>query len=246
MRNLASILFAAALAVVMTPPVYLPGQVIIRPPSGGGGAPVFLVDEDFEGTGIPSGWTESGTVTWDKAAPDDFGGVGKIAELDASENAYVSFAGQSEVWAAGKFRADVGAISGSEYTYVNLRGGSTTGIAWKIGASPNNIVVAGNGANLTTSSTFTVTTSELYYWLLRYTALGTCEIYFSIASAFTSSGFPSIATDTSTQFSYSFTDTNNLSITNLRFTTNLYSNGHQFDDIYVSTSAMTDPWGEGP
>lgn len=71
-------------------------QFIINPYAFGGAGPTYLVSEDFEGTGVPSGWTDTGSNNWDySTSPAPLVGS---QSLQNSADCYVDFTGQSAVW----------------------------------------------------------------------------------------------------------------------------------------------------
>lgn len=240
MKTFDASLFAAALAVLLTPPFLLPtqGQFVIDPYRFAAAGPSYIVDEDFEGTGIPSGWTNQAlTPNYDATFQVSFSGGGEYVDIDGSAQSRVDFSGQSEVWAAGRLFVDTSGLPASLTSYVGLRDSSgQPGVVLRLSTSA--AAIFGNGSDQTTSSTFTPATGTNYYWILHYTGNGTCELKIS-----TTTSFGTVPTDSATQFSASFTDTNNYTISRLDFRGHgVNSNTHFFDDVFVDDEEITNPW----
>src|SRR5690349_16020032 len=83
--------------------------------SGGGGGGSFFVDEGFEGSGIPSGWTNNAvnlTPDYDySTAPAPLDGSQSLNTTGSggASEAKVSFTAQSEIWG----RVHVNSTSGT-------------------------------------------------------------------------------------------------------------------------------------
>jgi hypothetical protein len=91
-----------------------------------GGAPAYLVNEDCEGTGTPSGWTDTGTVAWDEATVVLAGSqsLKLVGEAAQPRSTYTAGSTYPEVWVRFKFRkADV---TSSIVRILQLKNASTT------------------------------------------------------------------------------------------------------------------------
>lgn len=243
MRTLAATLFAAALAVVLTPPFLLPtadGAWIIRKVSAGG-ASYIVNGEGFEETGQPTAntWSvTSGTINWDSTAHASLSG--EAMRLDATgEDVEVALGSGGTFWAAGKFEWDsTGVVVTTSFTA--LRDASNTAGVILVGSSTGDRAACFlNGSTVDTASTFAFVDNTVYYFWLRYEPNGTSGVYIS-----TSSTRPTAPADTSTSYAHEGTDTANLTITkwNFRSYASTSSTSYFVDDIYADDAEIGTPW----
>lgn len=73
---------------------------IMRTLGAGGAPPSYLIEEDCEGTGTPSGWTDSGTIDWDDTtAPAPLEGAQSFHNVTTTSYSYFTLGGDvTEVW----------------------------------------------------------------------------------------------------------------------------------------------------
>lgn len=238
MKVAAAILYAIALVAALTIAPYAEGKWIIRKVSA---APTYLIDEDFEETGTPTvgGWTATGSPEYDNASHSTL--TGEALELDSGDQTYASYTANSTVWAATKIELASSAIPSSAVSYFAIRsssGGALVILRIGVGGS-GKVALFCAGVDGTASSTFTISGATLYYVWLKYVDGGTCELYVS-----TTPTKPAMSTDSATQFSTSATDDNSGDAARVDFRGGAYLNGVYYDEVFVSTSELTNPWGD--
>jgi hypothetical protein len=87
-----------------------------------GGGQVFLINEDAEGTGTPSGWTDSGAnVDWDYSTSALSGS--ESLRITTSENTYYDLgSGYSELWSYFMVNLDDTAVAGYFFEFQTSAG----------------------------------------------------------------------------------------------------------------------------
>ena len=96
------------LSLILCAAICSPQQILIlKKKAGGGDPPAYLVDEDCEGSGTPSGWTNTGSPDWDEATVVLAGSQSlEMASAATAPRAhYDTGSAYSEVWLRFKFRA---------------------------------------------------------------------------------------------------------------------------------------------
>lgn len=135
-------------------------------------AVAYLLTEDFEGTGIPSGWTATGTVNWaDSSAPiagsksfsETWGGGLGLYALGASQTTICSFFAYKP------------SATGTIYVFTN---NSTTTLRLTHGSDGSGIFQDTEGGFSYTSAGTVPLNAVTYLWFER-TASGTCIVYAS-------------------------------------------------------------------
>lgn len=148
-------------------------------PEGGGGGQVFLVSEDFEGTGTPGGWTTSGTVDFDYTT-SPISGSQSWYGATTSDYAYTTYTAAGEVWVRVRFRPDSLAAN---YDLLTLRDSSGSTIVARINIRTTGGFRVYQGAAFAATASGLVTAGQNCYLWLRYvpgTATdGISELYFS-------------------------------------------------------------------
>lgn len=151
------------------------------PPS----ATSYLVDENCEGTGTPSGWTNTGAIDWDSTTnpPQGFqsvtyGGAGTF------QSAYIAFTPQTTVYAYCLLRR-ISASSATNASVFSLRSeDGTTGRA-SMGqnySSPNTqfkIATDGTWGSASSVVQHESTNATVWHVWIKYVASGTCELAMS-------------------------------------------------------------------
>lgn len=205
-----------------------------------GGGATYLVQEDFEETGIPSAntWSVvSGTINWDATSHSHL--TGEALYLDANgENVNVTFSSGGTFWAAMKMEWDFAGV-GSTSLFVRLRTNTPSTMIGLGGSGAGDRATCYiNGATSHTSSTFAFSNGTLYYVWLRYEPNGTCGVYIS-----TSSTRPTAPTDTASAYAHEETDTANGAVDALWLFAQTSANPTAyFDEIYVDDAEIGTPW----
>lgn len=144
--------------------------------TGGPTAPTYLIDEGFEGTGAPSGWTSAGTPDWDYSAAALVGSQ-SLRLAVASSSAYKTFSAGATRYAYFQFRLTT--LTGSAI----MLGLADTGVtdftaALKItSAGVATLVTFGTGGGGESSaSATTIVTGTTYHVWLKALDSGTCEL----------------------------------------------------------------------
>lgn len=106
----------------------------------------YLVEEDAEGTGTPSGWTDSVAPDWDHAVTVLEGS--ESLETYSNELTYKTFTAQSEVWAA--FMVRFSDLSTSPYTPALRDSGDADCVRLRF-MSAGDVRIYMNGGNSTIS-----------------------------------------------------------------------------------------------
>lgn len=163
------------------------------PVAAGGAGPTYLLEQDMEGLGTPSGWTDVGTVDWDYLVAPIVGTQSWQAGTGTGNNSTSpSFTAPSVCYAF--FALTVGAGSGNIPIFL-LRNGTTT-IASFDYRSTSVFRISHGSAN---SATFSGGAGTYYVWL-DYTAGtgldGVMNCY--IAATQTKPGSPSATLTTGT------------------------------------------------
>lgn len=116
-------------------------------PSGGGGQ-IFLVNESFEGTGNPGGWTTSGSPNWDYTT-SPINGAQSFYAATTSDLAYYAFTAGTNVWVKARFRIDSLATS---FDFLSLRDSAGSATLAKFNVRTNGSIRAYQGTQFTASA----------------------------------------------------------------------------------------------
>jgi len=170
LRPLISIIAIAALSWSL-----LPGQVItaLRKKTAG---PSYITNEDCEGTGTPTGWSDSNTVNWDETGVVLAGSQSlSIDGQNPIGSTVYAFSALGEVWVRLKYRCPLA----SWVTVISIRS-STTDLA-KLRILSDGTVRIYCGANYSAAATKLVDSESTNIWLHYVKGTG--------ANAFASVGF---------------------------------------------------------
>ncbi len=196
-------------------------------PSSGGG---YLVDEDFEGTGVPGGtptWTNSGGFFDISTTGLSLGGSQCLEISTNNSYALVTFDGQSTVWAYTLFRTT--GFPTVDTAVFSIRNASATRLAALGVASGGTVKLYSNGA-FGTASSVTLSTNTTYHVWLRYTSGGTCALYVSTSGTRPSADGSGAVYRTGT----GATDT----ATNVRFAKGTEGSAFYYDNVLVSSGEI--------
>lgn len=134
-----------------------------------------LVEENCEGSGTPSGWTDTGTPNWDYTVSV---GEGSHSVLCSSgQSSYKTFAGNTTVHAHVLFRIP-NSMPGATVTLAAIRDSGGSALALLRVNATGNVAVYANGSD----STFTVDAvahSTWYHGWITFVSGGTCTAAFA-------------------------------------------------------------------
>jgi len=186
----------------------------------------LLIDEDCEGTGTPSGWTDTGSVDWDEAVTVLAGSKSlKIPNSASAIYTEYSFTGGSSRYLKMLIRIDNS--PGGIRDVASFRDSSGSEIARLENQNNNFKIVHGS----TSSGTAAFSDDTLYYVWLEYTAGsgsdGVLDFYFATTDSKPGSADLSITTGTSTS-----------DCARLRLGGESFANAMFYDNIQVSESAI--------
>lgn len=147
------------------------GQSVTNNSTAGGGS--YLVEEDCEGTGTPSGWTDTGSPNWDYTTTVL---QGSQSVLFNGTSSYVTFTGQTTCY--GYFLWRTTSIPGSTNTIGGFRDSSGNPLALARINSSGNLAMYANSSDssFTTDAVSANTTYHIWY---SFTSGGTCTVAFS-------------------------------------------------------------------
>jgi hypothetical protein len=186
-----------ALLILLIVSSLLSQDMVLRRPIVVGGGASFLVNEDAEGTGTPSGWTDSGTIDWDYTTTVITGAQSLHLPPASSNTTKYSLSATGEVWARFKIRQDK---TGSVTRIMQFNGSSTERMY--VGIATNALRITHGSATATTVSTMAANTT--YNVWVRYKkgtgADGEGTIAFSTTNTEPTTGndFASLTTGSST------------------------------------------------
>ena len=216
--------------------VVLSGPIMRTIPAAGG--PSYLLEERFEGTGTPSGWTTSGTgtVNYDYAStPAPLAGSESM-QLNRSSGTYQvispSFTAQDDIWVFFRCSPEGNDSSSGTFTFSQM-----ADVALRVNGSHEIILVHGT-VEATSSGVTATQDAHFRIWMHLVTdpvgggADGVATVYIS-SSSDTRPVSPVISLTSgngSTQFS-NWTG---------QASTSTHLNPWVFDDVVVSTSEITD------
>lgn len=84
--------------------------------SGGAAPPSYLVIENCDGTGTPSGWTDNATPAWDyTTSPAPLEGTQSVNLDNVGDESYFAFTGVAEAF--GYFMINVSSLAGADYVF---------------------------------------------------------------------------------------------------------------------------------
>lgn len=149
---------------------------------GGGGFTGNLVDENCEGTGTPSGWTDSSSPNWDYTTTVLQGSQSLLCN---SSSTYYTHSAQTtvEYYSLIRFLALPGSVS-SVFSSRTSAGGSLA--IFRV-SNTGAVTVFANGSD-STACVNTMTTGVTYHVWLRYVSGGTCSVEFSTDGVRSGSG----------------------------------------------------------
>lgn len=137
--------------------------------------PTYLIEEDCEGTGTPSGWTDSGSVNWDYTTSPAAGS--QCAQFGAAGAEYSTYtiSAIGDVWVFFAIRVDA-FTAGNDM--VRLRDGSSDIVAFRAHTSGQFRLACGGQTGTTSMSPGT-----WYYVWIHYVkgtgSDGTCDAFVS-------------------------------------------------------------------
>lgn len=189
--------------------------------------PSYILSEDFEGTGAPSGWTSSGTVDWDSTVFTMGGAQNLHVSSTAGYAAYNLGADYNEIWVRFKFTPEIS--DGTARDFISLR--SAADAQQVLLENANLDIRATHGSTVTGISTVDcLTASALNYVWIHYVydsggGNGTLTVYAG-GSGTRGSAVHSVTTGTGS------------AVRIIRLHSENAANDTAFDDVLVQT---TDP-----
>ncbi len=150
-----------ALALIASPDV-----IRIRRAAAAGGGPTYIFNEDAEGTGTPSGWTNTGSPDWDEATTV-LDGAQSLEMVGAATNPrahYDSGAAYDEVWVRFKWRVST-QVSGFRILSLRNQSGDSEVAYLQTGGTNQLQVINGSGNCLPVSTYSAATTYNIW---IRY------------------------------------------------------------------------------
>lgn len=147
------------------------------PQGGAGDGPSYLLEERCEGTGTPSGWSDSGTVDWDYATTVLEGSQSWSAAATSGISTYDLPSALSEVWVRFRFQYP-GTKGSSSFRVFRL---DTTGGTEVAGFRATTAMQA--YADGSAGTTFAYDAGTTYYVWIHWTAsTSTTDVYVSTTS----------------------------------------------------------------
>lgn len=220
--------------VAFTPAGYRPSYVVSTSSSsssssssGGGGG--YLVQEKFEGTGTPSGWTVSGPWNFDDTASPLEGTQSASCQDWGMDTTYVTFTDQSEVWGFAQFK---GASFPSNIAVLDLVDSTGTSVC-AVHVDTTGAVSISNSAFEGVSTTALMTAGTAYNIWFHYKAgsgTGIIEVAFSSTTTKPTSG---------TAYAIFSASSVSTSVSRILLRTNGDNSKYTFDNVTVSTSNIT-------
>lgn len=149
--------------------------VVKRKSSGGAPAPTYIIEENCEGAGTPSGWSNTGgTPDWDYTATVLQGS--ESLELSTADITEYAISDASDLWAYCMFRApDV--TPTSTISIIGIRAGATPVAAARLNTD-GTLTVYCNGADSSKTVTALADNTTYHIWL-HMVKSGTCTVAFS-------------------------------------------------------------------
>ncbi len=149
-------------------------------PSGGG--IVYLVNENCEGTGTPTGWTDNGNLatggSWDDTT-SPLQGAQSLYMATVFSGTYATFTPQTTVYAKCQMRIDFAASSLDHRVAFRDSGGNVlVSLQSATPVSTSQTVIYANGAASSPSATSLTSGTNYYVWL-KFVSGGTCEVAIS-------------------------------------------------------------------
>lgn len=165
---------------------------------GGGGGPTLLLNENCEGTGTPSGWTDDVTVSWDYTSTV-LNGAQSMDAQGSGGNASRYDLGTTYTELYGKLLVRV--VSGANGLQVlTMRDASNTHTVFSIQFTATDLAIIDGGSGSGTTTVGSITTGVKYWVWWHYktgsgsNAIG--EIWISTTSTQPANGSSSYATFT--------------------------------------------------
>lgn len=134
-----------------------------------------LVEENCEGTGTPSGWTDSGSPNWDYTTTVAQGSQAVFVGSGAAS--YKTFTGNTTVHICTRFRIP-SSIPGVTTTYQAIRDSGGSALATFRVNSSGQFIVFANGSESTATVSSIVADTWYYVWG-TFVSGGTCSVAFS-------------------------------------------------------------------
>lgn len=160
--------FIRAASGLMVPAAYgqalsLADSAALQKPVAASGV-TYLVEEDCEGTGTPSGWIDGSSPDWDYATSPAPLVDTQSLYLNGGDSTYYTFAGQDDVWAYIVFNMPTAAVN-QGYFPMGFRG-STTSVArgYLLVSTMRPYVYAGTLDQAGTAGTVSAATTY-HFWL---------------------------------------------------------------------------------
>ena len=140
----------------------------------------YLVDEDFEGTGTPTGWTGTATINYDYTPAIHGTESAKITDTGTTYVTTPDFAAQSDVWVFGAF--NYSAVT-ADAIILYLRN-ATSGNAGYLSIRQSDMKIRFyHGTTSPSVGTTTISTGTTYYYWIHYIkgtgSDGVSQIYLS-------------------------------------------------------------------
>lgn len=150
-------------------------QVFFGAHASAAAASYDLVEENCEGTGTPSGWTDSGGPNWDYTTAILQGTQSVLCS--SGQSSYKTFTGSTTVHAYSLFRIPT-ALPGSTTTYTAIRDSLGNPLATFRVNSSGQMIVFANGSESTPTVDSLSANTTYHVWYL-FTSGGTCSVAFS-------------------------------------------------------------------
>jgi hypothetical protein len=136
--------------------------------SSGGGGPSFIINEDFEGTGTPSGWFRGGAADFDYTA-SPLAGSQSLRNATGSDYAVYLSGGalnEAEIWGKLLFKPE--ALPSTFSQCFLLNDGSFNTIFQMVLNASGTLTVADNGAGVFQITTDAMSAGTLYRLYFHY------------------------------------------------------------------------------
>lgn len=144
----------------------------------------YLVNENFDGTGTASGWTNSGSPNWDYTTAILDGTHSLLCSAGTSTE--YSFPSQSTAYAKFMLRVPT-ALPGATITVAGLRATDSSARALVRMNASGQLAVFANGSD-STFTTDAMSHSTTYYVWMTWSASGTCSVGWSTTDTRPTSG----------------------------------------------------------
>lgn len=150
-------------------------QTIFGAHASAAAASYDLVEENCEGTGTPSGWTDSGSPNWDYTTTILQGAQSVLCS--SGQSSYDTFATQSTAYGYCLMRIPT-SLPASVNTYCGFRASDGSARALVRVDASGNVTIFANGSDSPACVT-TMAANTTYHVWWNFTASGTCSVAFS-------------------------------------------------------------------